>query len=278
MCHPFACSTPSRATPLTTRALQRVVDAERWRVERLEREQHDLSEREQMDLGASTESMPSSAAFEDSAISSEGEEDEESEVEDEGEEGEGGEGGEGGEDEADEAETEGCDEDEPPLMRTSHTRASLEEFTLLERACCEERADSEAVQGSRALSGRDGGGDALVHARAAPLPVGTSPTLPSMVAGKTEGAKPAPPSEPLPPATAAVHGASRAAAASARGAGIRGTSPVMPTVLDFGGATAMRPSAGHDVGAARRERWVIHKQRALGVLAAIVCRHVVYIK
>ena len=74
MCHPFACSTPSRATPLTTRALQRVVDAERWRVERLEREQHGLSEREQMDLGASTESMPSSAAFEDSAISSEGEE------------------------------------------------------------------------------------------------------------------------------------------------------------------------------------------------------------
>ena len=195
--------------------------------------------------------MPSSAAFEDSAISSEGEEDEESEVEEEVEEGEVEEEGEGGEEKAGEAETEGCGEDELPLMRTNHARASLEEFTLLERACCEERADCE-VQGPRALSGRDGGGDVLVHARAAaPQPAGTSPTMPSLVVGKTEGAKPAPPSDPLPPPTAAaVHGASRAAAASARGAGIRGTSPVMPTVLDFGGAAAMRPSASHDVGAA----------------------------
>lgn len=144
------------------RELQRVVDAERWRVEkRLERE----AGGEALELSASTESLPSSAAFDDSAISSEGEESEEG-----CEAGEAGEGGEaGGERQAGRAEADRCEGAEPARWDPKH-RASLEEFTLLERACREEpavngmRCEEPAVngtrceeQGSRDLSDRGDG-------------------------------------------------------------------------------------------------------------------------
>ena len=134
------------------------VDAERWRVEkRLGLE----AGGEAPELSASSESLPSSAAFDDSAISSEGEESEENEEEGEaGEESEAGEGSEaGGEPQAAGAEAGRCEWGEPVRLEPKH-RASLEEFTLLERACCEEPAVKGmrcAGQGSRGLSDRGDG-------------------------------------------------------------------------------------------------------------------------
>jgi len=175
------------------RELQRVVDAERWRVEkRLERE----AGGEALELSASTESLPSSAAFDDSAISSEGEESEEG--------GEAGEGSEaGGEPQAGRAEAGRCEGAEPVRLDPKH-RASLEEFTLLERACREEPAVKGTRcegQGSRDLS-KGGEGEGFL------------------------------PSDRLPPATAAGTQDARRGDNQRKRAG-RKRSPVMPTVLDF---------------------------------------------
>ena len=154
---------PASAVPYVPRTVAPQVDAERWRVEkRLGRE----AGGEAPELSASTESLPSSAAFDDSAISSEGEESEENEEAGEageeneeageaGEESEAGEGSEaGGEPQAGGAEAGRCEWGEPVRLEPKH-RASLEEFTLLERACCEEpavkglRCEEPAVKGLR---------------------------------------------------------------------------------------------------------------------------------